>query len=242
MKTTKFFTLIFAISLFLVSCENDEQTKTTMITFEDVNLTDGFWNGSDESGSFSILDFRFNNSYSRSDWGDYWSGFACSAKIDTKSAGYTNQYSVIAGEGVANSKQFALVYDSASIVFPSSKIEQYEIKKAWLTNSTYAYFEMLNGGDFTKKFANDDWFVVIITGYLNDVQQSQVKYYLADFRDGKSFIADSWQAVDLSALSNVDRISFTFDSSDKGIYGVNTPKYVCIYNIEFVTNTIENKQ
>lgn len=239
MKTNQLLALIFAMSLFLMSCDNDDQTKTTMITFEDMTLTDSIWNGADGSGSFSTAGFTFNNSFTSYDWGSAWSGFAVSGMIDTKTPGYTNQYSVMAGAGASNSKQFALAFDSASLNFPVSKIEQYQIKKAWLTNSTYTYLDMMEGSAFSKKFAANDWFAVIITGYLNDVQQSQVKYYLADFRNGKSFISNSWQAVDLSSLKNVDRISFTFDSSDKGVYGVNTPQFVCIDNIEFETKEIK---
>jgi hypothetical protein len=237
MRTNYFFALIFAVSLFLVSCDTENQTKTVVIDFEDITLTDSIWNGSDDSGSFSSLDFNFNNSYTRSDWGDYWSGFACSSKTDTETAGYMNQYSVIAGSGALNSSQFALAYDSASVIFPSDKMGEYEIKSAMLTNSTYTYLEILNGGMFTKKFAADDWFLVKFTGYLNDVEQSQVNYYLADFRDGKTFISNSWVEVDLSSLTNIDRISITFDSSDKGDFGVNTPKYVCIDNIEIEKNS-----
>ena len=61
-----------------------------------------------------------------------------------------------------------------------------------------------------------------------------MEYYLADFRDGKSFVLDNWSKVDVSILGDVDKLQFEFASSDTGDYGVNTPTYVCIDNIEFV--------
>jgi hypothetical protein len=87
-----------------------------------------------------------------------------------------------------------------------------------------------------KNFAND-WFKVTITGYLNNVQTSSVDYYLADFRNGKSFISRSWNKVDVSALGKVDKVTFAFSSSDNGAFGMNTPAYVCIDDIEF-TQTV----
>jgi len=60
-----------------------------------------------------------------------------------------------------------------------------------------------------------------------------VDYYLADFRNGKSYLTNQWVKVDLSSLGKVDNLIFLFDSSDKGTFGVNTPKYVCIDNLEF---------
>jgi hypothetical protein len=102
-----------------------------------------------------------------------------------------------------------------------------------ITNSTYAYLDMLNGSDYSKKFASGDWFKVIITGYLNNVKQSTVEYYLADFRDGKTVLSKTWDKIDLSSLGSVDRLSFTFDSSDKTGGWMNTPAYACIDNITF---------
>ncbi|MFM7184787.1 MAG: DUF4465 domain-containing protein, partial [Planctomycetota bacterium] len=35
----------------------------------------------------------------------------------------------------------------------------------------------------------------------------------------------TWDWFDLSSLGTVDRIEFSFDGSDKGIFGLNTPAY-----------------
>ncbi len=106
-----------------------------------------------------------------------------------------------------------------------------------LTNSTYTYRTILNGNTFSKKFVTGDWFKVIITGYKNGIQTGQVEYYLADFRNGKSFILKTWTSIELSGLGGeVDKVIFTFDSSDKGQWGINTPTYVCIDNIYFTQN------
>jgi hypothetical protein len=228
MKKGFFFPLVILVSFVLVSCED----KTPLyVTFEDVSLTDSIWNGSNGSGKFVTTGFEFQNSYNTA-WSS-WSGFACSAKKDTKTTGYQNQYSVITASGAANSAKFALAFDSAAIVCTTPV----EIESMMLTNSTYAYLEIKNGSDYSKKFAADDWFKVTITGYKNKVKTSAVDYYLADFRSGKSFLSNTWAKVDLTALGTVDLVTFTFDSSDKGQWGVNTPQYVCIDNVEYFEPT-----
>jgi hypothetical protein len=92
----------------------------------------------------------------------------------------------------------------------------------------------------SKVFTTDDWYKVIIKGYKANVLTSSVDVYLADFRNGKSEILKTWKKMDISILGEIDLVTFTFDSSDKGVWGVNTPKYVCIDNIEF-TQTISTK-
>ncbi len=231
MKKNLFFPVVLILSFFLISCEEE---NLQLITFEEVALSaDSIWNGSDGSGKFSTAGFNFNNSYNAA-WFS-WSGFACSAKKDTKTIGWANQYSVIAGVGAAKSAKFALAFDSASVATNSA----IELKSAMLTNSTYTYFEIKDGSKFSKKFVAGDWFKVIITGYNNKVKTSSVEYYLADFRNSKTFLSNAWAKVDLSTLGTVNQITFTFDSSDKGDYGVNTPQYVCIDNIEYVDPTVK---
>ena len=49
-----------------------------------------------------------------------------------------------------------------------------------------------------------------------------------------------WEKVNLSAMCKVDSVAFSFSSSDNGDFGMNTPAYVCIDNIEF-SQTISAK-
>ena len=145
----------------------------------------------------------------------------------------------MAGSGAYNSKKFALAYDSATIVCPVNAVGNFKVKSMMLTNSTYAYKAMLNGSEFNHAFSqandggNGDWFKVIIKGYLSSSETGRVEYYLADFRSEKSFISKAWEKVDVSSLGEVDRMSITFDSSDKAYGFINNPVYVCIDNIEF---------
>jgi len=229
--------LLFAAVLF-VACE-PETGHLLVNDFEDVVLDEsGYENGSDKSGtlidgtyikgifsgSVSLINFyTYNAEWDYSSWG----GFAVSSRIDSVTPGYANQYSVIAGHGAGGSAKFALAYDSAEIHLPYINSYQ-KVKSVMLTNSTYAYYDLLNGSDFSKKFTENDWFKVIIKGYAGNTHTGTVEFYLADFRDGKSLIVRDWTKVSLSSFGVVEKLIFTFDSSDKGLFGVNTPKYVCL--------------
>ena len=85
-----------------------------------------------------------------------------------------------------------------------------------------------------------DWFKLTIKGYYLKAETAAVDVYLADFRNNKSFLMKDWQKVDLTALGKVDSVAFSFSSSDNGDFGMNTPAYVCIDNIEF-SQTISTK-
>lgn len=262
MKTKKSLLIILICSVVLVACKKDPdiddptyETKTYIIDFEDVKLDEslGFWDGSDETGEMlveetawgSVTNYyghflsgigQFKNVFSPSDWGGSWMGFACSNHTDIQTIGIGNQYSVVAGKGAEQSAQFGIAYsDSATLLVPKNEIGYYTIKSLKMTNSTYAYQSMKDGDSYTKKFnsTDGDWFKVTIIGYKNNTTVGVIDYYLADFRDGRNFIAKEWENVDVSALGEVDRISFLFNSTDVGEYGMNNPAYVCIDNIEF---------
>lgn len=240
MKTSKFFLLSTVVAMTLVACKPESNVQTTVVDFEGVTLNaDSIWNGSDLSGSFVSQNAVFNNVYN-SQWFS-WSGFACSAKTDTKTPGYANQYSSIAGSGALNSKKYAVAYGTASFTCKPNQYGNFNIQSLMLTNSTYAYLDMQTGTPgVSKKFADGDWFKIIFNGYLNKLNTGKVEYYLADFRNGKSFMANTWNKLDVSTLGKVDSVAISFDSSDTGQWGINTPTYVCIDNITF-TQTINNK-
>ena len=213
----------------------------SVATFEDVALGEqGFWNGSDLSGeedsgnyygSFTSSVFSFDNIYTAA-WGSYM-GFACSSLTDTITSEYMNQYSPKAGEGANGSAQFALAYENAA-TFNCTYKEGYTnntLKSVMVTNGTYVYNEIRDGGAYSKKFESGDWFKVTFTGYKGETETGSVDYYLADFRDGKTYINKEWVEVDLTPLSDATTVMITFDSTDKGQFGVNTPKYVFIDNL-----------
>ncbi len=239
MKTSKLIFAIAALGFLLISCTPVEkkETKFYLDDFETVAL--GNANVTADSANAKFVN---GNAVFTVNTGGIWNGgTVCSAQTDTVTADYTNEYSSITGSGApiggVNSKKYGVVYGPATLSCTKDSTGYYFIHSIMLTNSTYTYRTILNGNTFSKKFVTGDWFKVIITGYKNGIQTGQVEYYLADFRNGKSFILKTWTSIELSGLGGeVDKVIFTFDSSDKGQWGINTPTYVCIDNIYFTQN------
>jgi Domain of unknown function (DUF4465) len=204
--------------------------------FEDLALSpESFYNGADGAGGFSSGGTFFSNNYN-SDFGA-WDGFAYSNLTDNLTPGYENQYSAITGQGVNGSSNYAVGYvgftEPPTVTFPEPTV----VTGLYVTNTTYAYFTMLLGDPFAKKFGGEtgndpDWFLLTITG--RDGQGNAlgtVEYYLADYRfqdHSKDYIVNQWKWVDLGALGQVTSLTFTLSSSDVGDFGMNTPAYFAI--------------
>lgn len=208
----------------------------TYAGFENLNLgTQGYFNGSDKQGGFTSGNFRFMTDYNA----DYnsWSGFAASAKTDVKTPGYANQYSAITGKGVAGTPAYAVAYPTpVSVITFKDTI----VSGLYVTNSTYAYLSMKNGDGFSKKFGgesgnDEDYLILTIKGFNSENQETgKVEFFLADFMysiASNDYILDTWKWVGLKQLGRISKLEFSLRSTDNGAWGMNTPGYFCIDNL-----------
>jgi hypothetical protein len=244
---------VVALSLQLAMASTAHASLTT---FDDPQLTPppttytgpgggAYWNGSDESGGFTSGSAYFLNT-NISDW-NYWEGWSYSNTIDTTTAGYTNQYSAYTG-GAYSGDNYGVYYEpmmsalAPTITFLSTS--PVTVTDAYFTNTTYAALSMLNGDSFAKKFGGEtgddpDWFKLMIRGIDGDgnYTSNSVEFYLADYRfedNTLDYIVDEWTGVDLSALGPVIGLEFDLSSSDVGAWGMNTPAYVAMDNLNTV--------
>ncbi|MFW5807703.1 MAG: DUF4465 domain-containing protein [Spirochaetota bacterium] len=246
-------TLALCIVLPLVSCdymedetEDDSGRPTSVITFEDLTVPEqGYWNGSDDSGEFTVAEVTFMNSYSYyEDWDmESWNGVAYSTLTDTATEGFENQYSVIAGEGYNGSDVFAIASPLQETDSVMEFSEPKEVQCMYVCNTTYAYLSMKNGDGFAKKFGgetgdDEDYFLLTVRGYDSEGNPTgSTGFYLADYRfldNTQDYIIRDWTRVDLTGLGdNVKTISFELTSSDTGDSGMNTPAYVAFDNVTY---------
>lgn len=218
----------------------------TVADFENFDLTAGtFLDGSDQSGGFRSGNVFLPNQFTPTDFGGFWSGWVISNQTDTLTPGFMNQYSAITGGGYNGSETYAITFASS----PQALILENEAKGApvrelYVTNTTYAYFSMLEGDDFAKRFGgidgNDpDFLLLTIKGFLNGEVSDSLDVYLADYRfedNSEDYILKEWQQVDVSVLGAVDSLQFSLSSSDVGDFGINTPAYVAVDYV--VTGTV----
>jgi hypothetical protein len=101
---------------------------------------------------------------------------------------------------------------------------------------------MKYGDAYSKKFGGsdslaNDWFKLTITGYGEDDQPTDsARIYLADFRFSgwkNDYILDEWLPVNLSKLGNVKKLKFQLSSSDVDAFGMRTPGYFCLDDVEY---------
>ncbi len=214
-------------------------------SFEETPLApESHWGGagSGETG-FTSGDAYFP--HSPGDWS--WDGFIYSNETDTATAGYMNQFSAITGGGVDGSSNYSIAgipldWNGSFDLIPQSVLfgESTEVSGAYFTNTTYVALDMQNGSGFSKKFGgpdgtDPDYLRLIISGFdqYGDYTGTVV-FYLADLRsadNNEDYIVDQWTWVDLSSLGQVVNLEFTMESSDKGMFGMNTPAYFAIDNL-----------
>lgn len=239
--------LLFLFTAFIfVGCSDDDKA-TVVVSFEG-KLTEAnseFATKSEEKtddGYYVIDTFKdpsnaleFNHFFGQ--WG-LAGGFTYCNYTDIETPGSEN-FSAITGKGVKGS-----TYLTANIgrltKITMLKTEAYKFKGAWVTNNTFAYLAIKNGeGSFfdDSKFEDGDWFLLTATGYdAEDKKIGAVEHYLADFRNGKTKITNTWEWVDFRPISNAIYIVFTMKSSDENQWGMKTPGYFCMDGI-----TLEEK-
>ena len=221
---------VFVLPQFAVS-------QTDVSTFEELELdSTGYWNGSDDAGGFTSGNAYFINHYNH-DWNS-WTGFAYSNMTDTVTAGYSNQYSAYAGIGADSSNNYCVAYNSGNdtVTLTTSTT----VSGAYLTNNTYAGLSMRDGDAYSKKFGgadgNDpDWFKLSIFGIDdNNNNTDTIEFYLSDFRfadNDSDYIVKDWTWADFTSLGDVKKIVFFLSSTDNGDWGMNTPAYFCLDNL-----------
>ncbi len=240
-------------------CIDNVITNADTATFENLTLPFGqtYWNRGSKVFTEEYISGQafFTSSYSVSPSYNYWSkGFAISNSNDSTTQGFTNLYSSANGKGAENTSNYAVSNGNSGFRMLGVPIDA-NLKKfgLYFNNATYPYFSMKNGDGFAKKFGgttgNDsDYFRIVIKGYRGKMEfkNDSVVFYLADFRNpdnSKDYIIKDWAYVELKSIGDgfFDSLSFELQSSDVGQFGMNTPAFFCIDNLqaEFFTGINE---
>ena len=206
--------------------------------FDDITLPEAGYLDAELVGAFKSEDIMFTSEWI-SEYGGYSNGGIYPSNLnDSQTTGILNQYSSYPKpEG-----NFAVVHYNSYISSTDANYAAFYLPEATMVesvkvaNSTYTYWAIKNGDDgfgACRAFQDGDWFKVTFTGYnMCGENLGSVDYYLADFRDGKHFIEESWASVDLTSLGRyVYKVEISFSGTDIGDYGLNTPTYCVIDEI-----------
>ncbi len=259
MKKYSLFLLVSLFAFYGCSDDNDEikggddnDKKEVVVSFENL-LTEAeseFKTDKGEAGDvyiqYQISDPQdlIQLSHYYGNWG-FGGGFTYTNKTDVSTPGYSN-LSAITAKG-KNGKVYLTANTSSYTPAQITNLNpsEYDFKGAWITNTTYAYLAIKDGNDgggndsmvkgpFTNK--DNDWFKLTATGYSADKNKiGSVDFYLADFRNNKQEIVNTWQWFDWSSIKDAAYITFEMSSTDNNESGqMNTPSYFSLDAITLI--------
>ena len=162
-------------------------------------------------------------------WGS-WTGFAVSNRTATTySVMIPDQFNNITGTAKSGNN-FCVLYPYGEEINFGKAVT---LKGFWYTNDAWTVDAILNGDGMSPgKFEQSDWFKCILYPTpANGVGGASYDIYLA--KDGD--YVKEWKYCDLSgvdAFKNITSLSFSFDSTKKNDWGLTTPTYICIDDIE----------
>lgn len=198
-------------------------------SFEDNAIADATnFFPAEEEGRFYSGSYAFD--YGAMPGLNFWYGFTPSNDNDNVFETLDHQFRSAPG-GAFDGDNFIVAYPQGQSITVTHSAEGVVIPGVYLANSAYAYSSMSNGDGYAQPFGQGSWFKVTIKGTKADGSSSTLDYYLGDYRseiEADRYISDQWEWVDLRSLGAVTNLDFTFDGSEKGTYGLNTPAYVCI--------------
>ena len=248
MKTNKFLLLaaIACGTAFMTSCSNDDNAATSgnvkVVSFENQTLNEsGFWCGDTNGVEFDNWgSTAYACSYTEQDvtlpvnytpaWAS-WSGYAISNRTEkTYNLMIPDQFNNITGKAYAG-KNFCVVYTfGEAITFntPSKVLGFYYTNDAWTVDA------IVNGDGMTPgKFEKEDMLQCVIYPMRDGSLIGGARLEIPLAKDGD--YVKEWKYCDLSdavTFQNITSLSFNFEGTKKNDYGLTTPTYICIDDIE----------
>lgn len=221
----------------MASAENvvlDLSNPNTPIQYDE----DGVWTNVYKDDMISSQSFVF--SHGKTSEISYYGFVPSKSATIIGSAGLDDQFGCMAKGGYAGEgTPFLVAYwdsytESTQDIYSCEVFTQdsYYAVGCYVCNSPYVYYAIQQGSDYSKKFEQGDWFKLIAHGVDEFGEEvGSVEYFLADYRSQNPdewTLIDSWEWLDLRSLGRVMTVYFTFESSDIGQWGINTPTYFCL--------------
>ena len=223
-----FFVLYACLCVGLWSCSNDDEPtvpnekQDVVVSFEDklteANTAFAPTEGEKYNDLYKVTSFTDSKSLVKcnsyfGDWG-FGGGFTYTNTTDVTTPGYLN-LSAITGKGKEGS-----VYLTVALLNPAQldnlQTDKYQFKGAYITNTTYDYLAIKDGNDGSG---------------ASGKEVGRNTFYLADYRDGKNSVVNTWEWFDWTPLAGAAYVTFEMESTDTGDYGMNTPNYFCLDGI-----------
>ncbi len=245
-----------AMGAAVTSCHSHDDSDNLLVicpVSSDLKFNDmGYWDycyDSDYDNALVFQGLKYSHSAIVTEWGGVkyysWKGFCPTISTDNTDHStdwVTYQWGSIAGGAINSGDPYILgcwdVNESTEAIpeHPACAITSssagFSPVEVFVTNSAYAYYTMLNGNDFCRKFTADDRLTLYIHGLFDGRKTGTVTVDLAKGTD----ILRTWEPVDLTPLGTVNEIYFQMTSTDSGQWGMNTPAYFCLDRLTIIDN------
>lgn len=241
----KYFLTLLVTPVLLTLSQSLPVKAEVIVDFDGLNgytntgTTGSYFNGHGSGASqgfWSTQGVSFNTS-------EYGPGWSYSNVKNATTAGYTNQWASITGTDVSGTGNYVIgnSFTPGGAFFNLSGPTR--VNSVQVSNATYAALSMQDGDQFSKAFGGEtgdepDFFRVMFTGHSDSNKGGVVtgteEFFLADYRfadNSLDYIVEDWGLLDLSGLGTVGSVSIGLDSSDVGMFGMNTPAYFAIDNL-----------
>lgn len=220
-------------------CDVILKGEAVTATLENLYLdNESHWNGAKGNGYFLSGSYKFHNGAKPNQ--NYFYDCMYSNETATTYSGLQDQWRNIVGKGYDNSENYGISYPQEGTIDVMNKENGDNIRGFYVTNTAWVYDAVKKGdgmSDVAGSFQKGDYFKLIIKGKKADNTESQVEYYLADYRaenEADHYVLDTWQWVDLSSLGEVKSVSFKMEGTKKNNWGLTTPTYFAFDNFNGV--------
>ena len=241
---------IAALPLFVSSCSDDDDDVNLTVQLNQTEIaygTDGVWEGVSTNNMFQSQYMVFSHDGEIGPWGLVWNGFtpARVSSTEVQTNWLDHQFQIMTGGGLSGSGTPYIVafwnnqenettpVDSRScrITYQKSLTSEktsFSPVYVYVQNTAYAYYTMRDGNAFSKKFTDSDYLVLTAHGVKADGNELTTDIYLAE--DSKYL--NEWTQWNLQGLGEITTLYFTMRSSDTGEWGMNTPAYFALDNLQ----------
>lgn len=191
--------------------------------FENIATDGQYWNGfaaADGGATYCYIysgGIGFQNQYTPM-W-SYWSGTAVSGDLSTEfdpKNALEGQYRNVTGRAY-DGEQFAVHYWSSWEPLNFKVVGEdgngMELQGVAITNTFYTVNSIINGDAMAKPFAEGDYMKLIFTGDNDSGTPAEI--YLADYRDGNTYVLNDWEWLDLSSLGKVTTINVALECTNE---------------------------
>ena len=217
------------------------------LDFEDAGLALDTFARADASDTARVFTFgpdvAFASTYT-TEFGGFWTGgWAVSTSRNDSVGDFTNLYGSAPGSGAGGSATYLVGFNTAEVDFGG----EVRLMGFDYTNTAYTAEVVENGSGFSDPFGLDslgqpgapDSLMLDVTLVGRDSARS-FSVALADYRgsEDEDFVVRDWRTVLLESsptepLPVVTAVRFSLTSSERGMFGNNTPNFFALDNLRF---------